>query len=304
MRLYRGDSDYWRIRSFLQEIFILNRRLERSWQPYRFDYCRWHAFMNFSPYRLEDSIALWEAAGGRIAGVVIPEGRNDIHFQIHPDSHRPQLAQEMIEFAESSLFLSEPDKKRSLTIWAHQDDPSLQAVLRDQGYSIGDEPEFQRRRWLSEPVESQAVPSGFTVRSLGDKDELPARSWASWRAFHPASPDSDYEGWSWYLNVQKAPLYRRDLDIVSVADGGQIASFCTVWFDEDTRTGAFEPVGTPPEYQRRGLGKAVMTEGLNRLLSLGATMATVSSYTPPAHALYTSMGFEEYSLNEPWEKVL
>ncbi len=144
------------------------------------------------------------------------------------------------------------------------------------------------------------MPSGYSVRSLGDKEELPARTLVSWRAFHPDAPDSDYEGWDWYLNIQRAPLYRRDLDIVAVAPGGELAYFCTVWFDDVTRTGAFEPVGTAPNHQQRGLGKAVMVEGLNRLKHLGATLATVSSFTPPAHALYSSMGFTDYSLLEPW----
>ncbi len=47
-------------------------------------------------------------------------------------------------------------------------------------------------------------------------------------------------------------LYRRDLDIVAVAPGGEIAGFCTIWYDDVTRTG-YEPVGVVPEYHRRGL---------------------------------------------------
>jgi hypothetical protein len=111
------------------------------------------------------------------------------------------------------------------------------------------------------------------VRALGEVEELPARSWASWRAFHPDEPDERYQGWEWYHNIQRIPLYRRDLDVVAVAPNGEIASFCTVWFDDVTRTGVFEPVGTAPEHQRRGLGKAVMCEGL-----------------------------QEYDLSEPWAR--
>ncbi|PDV97386.1 GNAT family N-acetyltransferase [Candidatus Chloroploca asiatica] len=43
------------------------------------------------------------------------------------------------------------------------------------------------------------------------------------------------------------------------------AAFCTLWYDEATRTVAFEPVGTHPEHQRTGLGKALMAEGLRRV---------------------------------------
>jgi GNAT superfamily N-acetyltransferase len=71
-----------------------------------------------------------------------------------------------------------------------------------------------------------------------------------------------------------------------------------------TRSGAFEPVGTAKAHQRQDLGKAVMGEGLRRLVRLGSKLATVGSYDTPAHALYTSMGFVDYDLSEPWAKSL
>jgi predicted N-acetyltransferase YhbS len=126
----------------------------------------------------------------------------------------------------------------------------------------------------------------------------------SWRVFHPDDPDDQSEGWEWYSNIQRAPLYRRDLDVVAVAPGGEFASFCTVWFDDVTRTGAFEPVGTAPAHQQRGVGKAVMCEGLRRLKRMGATMAYVGSFSAHAHALYASVGFTDYDLCEPWVKEM
>lgn len=43
-----------------------------------------------------------------------------------------------------------------------------------------------------------------------------------------------------------------------------------------------------------------MSEGLRRAQELGATLATVSSYSDGAHALYASMGFTGFDLAEPW----
>jgi GNAT superfamily N-acetyltransferase len=106
------------------------------------------------------------------------------------------------------------------------------------------------------------------------------------------------------LKVYQAPLYRRDLDIVALAPGGEVASYCTLWFDDVTRSGYFEPVGTARAHRRQGLARAVMSEALRRLRRMGATMALVSSYTSPAHELYASLGFSDYDLAEPWEKEL
>jgi GNAT superfamily N-acetyltransferase len=159
-----------------------------------------------------------------------------------------------------------------------------------------------RRRSLTQPIPGFAPQNGYAIRALGEEAEIPARSWLSWKAFHPDEPDEKYEGWEWYKNIQRIPLYRRDLDIVAVAPDGEFAAFCTTWVDAVTKTAVFEPVGTHPNHQKRGLGKAVMMESLRRAQNLGATLATVSSYSPAAHALYESMGFTEFDLLEPWIK--
>ncbi|WP_367362536.1 hypothetical protein [Mesotoga sp.] len=91
--------------------------------------------------------------------------------------------------------------------------------MKRRGYSRGDWPEHQHRRDLKGQIAEVSISKGFEIGSLGNAEELPSRSWASWRAFHPDEPDEDYEGREWYLNIQKQPLYRRDLDIVAVAPG-------------------------------------------------------------------------------------
>jgi hypothetical protein len=39
---YHSEVDYWRIRNFLREVFLLNDRIERSWHVARLDHWRWH----------------------------------------------------------------------------------------------------------------------------------------------------------------------------------------------------------------------------------------------------------------------
>ena len=41
-RRYRCEDDYWRIRSFLREVFLLHDRHEVCWPLYRWDYWRWY----------------------------------------------------------------------------------------------------------------------------------------------------------------------------------------------------------------------------------------------------------------------
>ncbi len=299
-RKYRSEDDYWAIRAFLREVFLLNGRRELCWPLYRWDYWRWHVNENIFRFSLQAAVFLWETTGGRLAAVLHPEGPGEAFLQVHPAYRSAELEVEMMATAETQFATMQPDGGHRLVLWAHEGDLLRRDLLARRGYTRGGHPEYQRRRCMDEPIPDFQPAPGYTVRSLGDESELPARSWVSWRAFHPDEPDEKYEGWAWYRNVQAAPLYRRDLDLVAVAPDGELAAFSTVWFDDVTRTAAFEPVGTHPAHQRRGLGKAIMAEGLRRVARLGATLSAVGSYSEAAGALYASAGFGEYELSEPW----
>jgi mycothiol synthase len=303
--LFNAD-DYWRIREFLRQVFLLNNRRELSWQVARFDYWRWHSVLNLNDGSLED-VSLWETEDGQIAAVLNPEGPGEAHFSLHPAFYTPDLAAEMVRRAEESLAVIHPDGRKKLTAWVNEHQAYLKDALMQRGFTQMKEAECMRFRSLDAPILEAPPAAGYIVRSLGDGLELLERCYASGLGFHEddihiARDNRDHP--QWYRNLQTAPLYRRDLDIVAIAPDGSVASFCTLWFDDVTRSAYFEPVATVPAHQRRGLGKAVMCEGLRRLKRMGATKAFVGSYSPEAHALYASVGFVEYELLESWNKVL
>lgn len=302
LRNYQTEEDYWCIREFLREVSLYNNRHEFSWSLLRWDYWRWHVNENIFHLKLEEVVSLWEL-NGQIVSMLNADTPGEAFFQVHPAFCDQVSMAEMLDVAEQKLSKINDAGKTELIVWVNAADDATKGLFTERGYVRSKFlAEHMRRRFSTQPIPDSAAPNGYTVRALGDEDELPARSWLSWKAFHPDEPDEKYEGWTWYKNVQRVPLYRRDLDIVAVAEDGELAAFCTVWFDDVTRTAVFEPVGTHPNHQKRGLGKAVMSEGLRRAHRLGATLATVSSYSEGAHALYHSMGFTEFDLLEPWIK--
>ena len=301
-RPYQTEEDYWRIRNFLREVSLHNDRHEFAWSLLRWDYWRWHVNENIFHLNLQDVVTLWEL-NGQIVAMLNPDTPGEAFFQVHPAFQDQVSMSEMLDTAEGKLSKISDNGKQELIAWVNAADNSTKELFTKYGYVRSKFlAEYMRRQFFSQPIPDSTPPSGYSVRALGDESELPARSWLSWKVFHPDEPDEKYQGWEWYKNVQRVPLYRRDLDIVAVADDGELAAFCTVWFDDVTRTAVFEPVGTHPNHQKRGLGKAVMSEGLRRAERLGATLATVSSYGKAAHALYNSMGFTEFDLLEPWIK--
>ena len=155
------------------------------------------------------------------------------------------------------------------------------------------------------PIPDVTLPAGYTIRSLGDGLELLERCYASGLAFHEGDIKTaveNREDVTWYRNIQTAPLYRRDLDLVAIASDGSIASFATIWFDDSTRSAYFEPVATVPAHQRKGLGRALLTEGLRRLQKMEAIDAFVGGYSKEANALYQSVMGNDHEKSEAWLK--
>ena len=302
LRTYQTENDYWQIREFLREVSLLNDRHDYAWSLLRWDYWRWHGIENMFHFQLQNIITLWEMKG-QIVAMLNPEGMGEAFFQIYPTFRAEVSLAEMLDVAETKLSKTNETGKTELVVWVNAMDEAAKILFTECGYVRSKwNAEHMRRRSSSKPIPESVPKNGYNIRALGDESELPARSWLSWKVFHPDEPDEKYQGWQWYKNVQRVPLYNPELDIVAVAPDGELAAFCTVWMDNVTHTAVFEPVGTHPAHQKRGLGKAVMSEGLRRAQNLGATLATVSSYSTGAHALYKSMGFTEYDLLEPWIK--
>ncbi len=60
-----------------------------------------------------------------------------------------------------------------------------------------------------------------------------------------------------------------------------------------------DPVGTHPDFRRRGLARAVVLHGLHKLAALGATRVPMISTAP----LYEAIGFRKFGLYHPWIKT-
>lgn len=301
MRNYQDENDYRRIRNFLQEVLELNGLREKSWHVARLDYWRWHGLENcHSNDPLEEVTFLWETPDEQIAAVLNPEEFGQVFLQIHPAFKTKNLEEEMITFAEQRLCLTRTDK-RKIAIWVDSEDSLRLDLLKGRGYIKEKWTESQWRRDLDGLIPEVPLAAGYTIRSLGDESELPARSWASWRGFHPNEPVEKYEGWEWYRNIQRCPLYRWDLDMIAVL-GDIIAACATFWYDDVTRTVYIEPVVTVPEHQRRGLARAVLTEGLRRLQAMGARRAFVGGLEPGPDALYSAVLSPACDRSEQWGK--
>lgn len=304
IHFYQGENDYTRIRNFLGEVFLLNGRRTLSWPVARLDYWRWHGIYNLGQGSLEQNIFIWETRRGKIAAVLNSEGLGHAFLQIHPTFKNLELVEQMIAHAEDHL--KSPSRKGGSVLWVWTDAGDTQRIeiLKRRGYiHLSEHDEHQWRRSLKLAVPECTVLAGYTIGTLGDSSQLSSRSWASWRAFHSDEPGEKYQNdWKWYLNIQAAPLYRPDLDLVAITHEGEVAAFTTIWFDRATHSGYFEPVGTVPDHQRSGLARILLCEGMRRLKRLGATICMTAGSSLAANSLYRAVLGPIYDLSQPWEK--
>jgi ribosomal protein S18 acetylase RimI-like enzyme len=91
--------------------------------------------------------------------------------------------------------------------------------------------------------------------------------------------------------LRQCSLYDPGLDLAIEASDGRVAGYALFWFDPVTKVGLVEPMRVEDEFQRRGLARALLTEGLDRLASRGARRLKVGYGTEAARRLYTGAGF-------------
>lgn len=95
--------------------------------------------------------------------------------------------------------------------------------------------------------------------------------------------------------LRQCPLYDPGLDLAVETVDGSVAGYSLYWFDPTTKVGLVEPVRVEDEYQRRGLARAMLTAGIERLAQKGAERVKISYISEAAGALYKGVGFKPTS---------
>jgi ribosomal protein S18 acetylase RimI-like enzyme len=177
-------------------------------------------------------------------------------------------------------------------------DTALQAALVEAGFVpqplTGDAgwSKVLLRRPGALPVPAAPLPAGFSLRPLAGAAEVDA-----YVALHQTTFESRNMTAAWRARTLHHPGYDGTLDWVAVAPDGRLAAFCVGWFAAaglGLPTGQIEPMGVHPDFQRRGLGRAVLSAVLRQLAARGAAQVLVETDgdRDAAYGLYTTLGFE------------
>jgi GNAT superfamily N-acetyltransferase len=303
-RRYRGHEDFLLIRDFLKtNLYAFGKPV--NWGIERWNWGRYHPSVYWAddPARtaaciahFEGAVGIWENGRGDIMGVAnteAPVPNDEAFFQRSPGCDF--LLEDMLDYAESALV--DPVKK-NLQVAIYEHDSALLALAAKRGYRKDPDSGNHWAEYTIGPTPALSMPEGFAVSSMAEGGNVAERCKVQGLGFNHPDP-TVWNKPAEYREVQKAPDYRADLDLFTIAPNGEYASCCIVWYDDVNRTAFFEPVCTDARYRRRGLGRAVMMEGIRRVARLGAVRAFVNS----SQEFYRCVGFAMELATFTWKKA-
>jgi ribosomal protein S18 acetylase RimI-like enzyme len=175
--------------------------------------------------------------------------------------------------------------------------------LESRGFALAEEPMPLLERATAGGVVGTREPDGFVVRPVQGEEEHRARATAARRAFASTMDPEMHD--ARYLRFMRSAAYERERDIVAVAPDGRIGAFAIHWPDTEMALAQFEPVGTDPDFQRRGLARTVIAASLARLETLGIARARIMTGGDNAAAFgcYEACGFDLVDRVSDWKRA-
>jgi ribosomal protein S18 acetylase RimI-like enzyme len=243
------------------------------------------------------NMVVWEDPGGGLIGfATLHTPYNNLYYHFRPGALTDELGREMIEWAVTRLRAATRGEDGAVTLDApaREDDTRRITFLRRHGFLPGDTLTLSMARSLREPFPPPQLPPGFLLRPLRGEAEVEA-----YVSTHRAAFGTEKMTVAGRMAILRQPFYRPELDLVAISPGGELAAFCVCSIDDTENErrgrneGAVDIVGTRPEFQRRGLGRAMVLAGMCALEQHGVDTATlgVSSANTPAVCVYESLGF-------------
>ena len=170
------------------------------------------------------------------------------------------------------------------------DDFELQDLLLGSGFVADDD--RSGTTWMSadERPAVAPLPEGFTLVDRAGATSTP----------HPMRRRN---GEAVESRLRQCSLYDPALDLAVVAADGDVAGYALFWFDPVTQVGLVEPMRVEDAYQRRGLARAMLTAGLERLAKRGARRLKVGYATDAARLLYLGVGFRVASTDRLYSRL-
>lgn len=225
----------------------------------------------------------------KLIGFAYVDDFNNLRFEVEPQSRSTQLEDEIIAWGLDCMKKGNAETGQNDTLDASflVENVWQIALLQRSGFVQENLRSLHYACTLNGPIREHPLPPEFSLRCVQGEDEV-----ENLVTLHRAAFGTENMSVEERLAIMRAPQYERELDLLAIAPNGELAAFCICGI-ENINIGYTDPIGVHKNYQRLGLGKAVLSAGLQALKQRGIERAELgtSSENIAMQQLATAMGF-------------
>ena len=173
--------------------------------------------------------------------------------------------------------------------------------LVNAGFTKG---EISGHEWeydLASLPEPAPLAAGFTVETLADAVDR-ADVYAGIADCFGKAFDREAAGVPALLSLEANPMFRPELSVFVLSPEGTVVAYCRGTADPDNGVCGIDPVCTHPDFQRLGLGRAVVQRCFANQRALGGRFSYIGSLPEPAPGtfLYRALGPKGRTVTSTW----
>ncbi len=279
---YSGyEKDFLDMRNLLIESY---KKYEKplNWWIGRLDNWRFAAFtvkIRNEPNFYQENAHLWRKDNNNLIGFFISEnGKEYFELQIHPEYRF--IEEEMLEWVIDNW--SRKKNQIVTNIYAH--DTSRNKLLVKYKFECQGVVGVDYRYHTKNYIKNIDMENGFHIESFSESYDYENRIESERLTFARDSLNRE-----WFETKAIAPGYSSDWDLAVVSPNGKVVSFCLAWLDKENGIAEIDPVGTHPDYRKRGFAKALLIGCFIRLNQNGITKAQIQGFSEAGRSLYSSL---------------
>jgi len=291
---FTGEPDLEDLHSFFQsDIHVVDDTLWTFGTSLKSAYVNSFEFLHHAPV-----VQLWRDQAGNVGAVSrISLGTGEWFHLARPEHRTPEVTAALTGQADAAFeLLTDRDDWQTVR---YESKTTEITELEQAGYSRAGVAEVYMTMSLDAPIAEAPCPEGLRIGLL-DRSDPHERAMAQVDAFSDGVPSAAQTAWISRSIVHQLSYGRpqHHASVIAFDRAGRVEAFADPFYDRTNRIGEFEPVGTRTSSQRQGLGKSVLTRGLQEMRDNSMTRAVVRTGIDNAAAIatYESVGFETTDL--------
>lgn len=226
---------------------------------------------NFASEEIRANARLWFDDAQPIGWAYVDDSHN-LYWELEKQYTEP-FGAEMVAWGVDCIRKTlEAGESSTLDASCREDFKERLDFLSRHGFHQTDVTTVHMKRNLSEPIFEFELPQGFQIRAIKGIEEAEAIA-----STHRAAFGTEYMTTENRLIIMSTEEYDPTLDLVVIAPDETIAAYCTCSANEQEKEGWTDPVATHPNYQRKGLAKALLLKGMQMLKERGMESAKLGT---------------------------